>query len=64
MKSGYFLMKESMEGNEITNPSSSFKDDNKLWKKVRKLRFLNKIKNFIWRLCPNSLATNINLYQR
>ena len=57
-------MKEGKDEKEISRPSSSFIVDKKLWKKVWNLQVPNKIKNFLWRLCINSLATNMNLYKR
>ena len=64
VKSRYFLMKESKQEKEISRPSSSFIVDKKVWKEIWNLQVPNKINNFLWRLCTNSLVTNMNLYKR
>ena len=38
--------------------------DKNVWKEIWKLGTTNKIKNLIWSLCTNSLATNENLFRR
>ena len=64
VKGGYRVMKEEKDRKEIIGPSSSYRVDNRIWKEIWKLEVPNKIKNFIWRLCTNSIATNDNLYRR
>ena len=57
-------MKTEQESKEKTGPSSSYKVENKLWKEIWRLEVPNKVKNFMWRLCSNAVATNSNLYKR
>ena len=64
VKAGYFTMKTEQESKEKTGPSSSYKVENKLWKEIWRLEVPNKVKNFMWRLCSNAVATNSNLYKR
>ena len=65
VKSSYYTRKNRIEKEEDKiGPSTSYKVDKKVRKEILKLRTTNKIRNFIWRLCTNSLATNENLFKK
>lgn len=46
------------------NPEPSFKPSKAVWKSVWKMKAPNKVKNFWWRVCKNSLAAKENLFRR
>ena len=57
-------MNDTMEKKKRICPSISFKVDNRLWKEIWSIEVSNKIRNFIWRLCTNSIAINANMLQK
>ncbi|XP_065619595.1 putative ribonuclease H protein At1g65750 [Quercus suber] len=62
VKAGYQKLCEEADA---SNASSSDPTHQKsFWKKVWKLQFPNKIKNFLWRVCSNALPTKENLKKR
>lgn len=63
VKSGYKVLID--EGNSNSPSSSSGSDVNKpFWKAIWTAKVPPKIRNFIWRVCNNGIATGSNLYRR
>lgn len=62
VKSGYRLA--FVPKTEECKPGSSFRPNPNLWKTIWKLKVPNKIRNFWWRVCKDSLASKENLYKR
>ena len=62
VKTGYQLLGE-FENREVASGSSN-NDLRSFWKGIWKLRIPNKIKNFYWRACTESLPTLANLHRR
>ena len=59
--SGYkFLAKENLNNPTIMGPNQ----DNGVWKLVWGLSLPNKVKNFLWRACRNSMPAKVNLRKR
>ena len=59
VKSGYRFLQEA---NTLQQPGPSNAETMKpLWNKIWGLEVPNKVKNLIWRACPNSLPTKVNL---
>ena len=61
VKTGYQLLGE-FENREVASGSSN-NDLRSFWKGIWKLRIPNKIKNFYWRACTESLPTLANLHR-
>ena len=59
-KSRYQFLKELHDG----PPSSDVQPNTSFWKKVWMLKVPNKIKNFVWRACKDSIPTKVNLRRR
>lgn len=59
-KFGYRFLKEAHDGVESGNdqPVEGF------WRKIWVLRVPNKIKNFVWQACKDSIPTKVNLRWR
>lgn len=64
VKSGYHISNQSRLVADQFKPQSSFQPNPKLWKAIWKLNIPNKVKNFWWRVCRNSLASKENLFRR
>lgn len=60
VKSGYHLAIQSSHNSECNSPESSFKPYPGLWK----LKVPNKVRNFWWRVCKNTIASKENLFKR
>ena len=60
-KSRYRFLKEEAE---LVAPNGGEGLDKSLWKGIWLLHIPNKVKNFIWRACRNSLPTKLNLVCR
>ncbi|XP_065635520.1 uncharacterized protein LOC136070080 [Quercus suber] len=58
-KTGYRFLKEENELSPVQEPV-----DTKLWKGIWALNCPNKINNFMWRACRNSVPSKVNLMQR
>ena len=55
-------MKDDNERMGKVGPSTLYRMENSMWKEIKKLEVSNKVKNFMWRICRNVVATNSNLY--
>ena len=62
VKTGYQLLVESENRGEASGSSSE--NLRSFWKGIWKMRIPNKIKNFCWRACSESLPTLANLHRR
>ena len=59
-KSGYRFLKELHDG----PPRGEEQLDRSFWRKVWMRKVPNKIKNFVWRACKDSIPTKVNLRRR
>ncbi|OMO90314.1 hypothetical protein COLO4_19245 [Corchorus olitorius] len=65
VKSGYAVYKKNEGRRIVIDKTSSFHTiDPKIWKVIRRIDCPNKIRNFLWRVCNNCLATDVNLKRR
>ena len=62
VKTGYQLLEEFENRGDVSGSSSS--NLRSFWKGIWKMRIPNKIKNFCWRACTESLPTMANLHPR
>ncbi|XP_075670030.1 uncharacterized protein LOC142639779 [Castanea sativa] len=60
-KSGYRFLKSKEDTSEV---SIQLMEDRELWRGIWSLQVLNKVKNFTWRACRNSLPTKGNLVRQ
>ncbi|KAF7835731.1 reverse transcriptase [Senna tora] len=63
VKSGYQIAKKAFECVEVARPSS-FVIPKGLWGAIWKLKVVEKVKHFIWRICSNSLPSMVNLSKK
>ena len=63
-KSGYHVIKANSKKIDRVGPSSSGQIDKRIWGKIWKLEISDKHKNFLWRLCTNSIAIKANLWKK
>ncbi|OMO68571.1 hypothetical protein COLO4_29577 [Corchorus olitorius] len=64
VKTGYSV-KKSLENRSIQkSPSSSHNIAESTWRKIWSMKVPKKIRNFLWRVCSNSIATNFLLWKR
>ena len=62
VKTGYQLLEELENRGEASGSNSN--NLRSFWKGIWKMRIPNKIKNFCWRACTESLPTLANLHRR
>lgn len=65
VKTAYYVLKKKVS-QELTrkNPSSSSSYPSATWKSIWRLDVPPKIRNFLWRVSNNALATKANLFYR
>lgn len=62
VRSAYHLGKEQIL--RASGESSKASQSRRVWQRIRTLQVPGMVKNFIWRVCSNSLPTRANLFKR
>ena len=60
----YHVMKDESRKKDRIGLFSSEQVDKRIWIEIWKVKVSNKVRNFLWRLCTNFVATKENLWKR